>query len=51
MAAGTPVYQLGPAARAPEWEAKGREIEPLEVRLEASDVRVDELTLVWAPTP
>ena len=33
-----------------EWEAKGKEIEPLEVRLESSDVRVDELALVWVPT-
>ena len=33
-----------------DWDAKAREIEPLEVRLESSDVRVDELALVWVPT-
>lgn len=33
-----------------DWDAKGKEIEPLEVRLESSDVRVDELALVWVPT-
>ncbi|HXH88937.1 MAG TPA: ATP-binding protein [Gaiellaceae bacterium] len=33
-----------------EWDAKGKEIEPLEIRLESSDVRVDELALVWVPT-
>jgi len=33
-----------------EWDAKAKEIEPLEIRLESSDVRVDELALVWVPT-
>jgi hypothetical protein len=33
-----------------EWDEKGREIEPVEVRLESADVRIDELALVWVPT-
>ncbi len=33
-----------------EWEAKAREIDAVEVRLESSDVRLVELALVWVPT-
>ena len=33
-----------------EWSAKAEEIEPVEVRLEQSDVRLVELALVWVPT-
>ncbi|MDF2750124.1 MAG: hypothetical protein K0T00_1300, partial [Gaiellaceae bacterium] len=33
-----------------EWEAKAEEIDPVEVRLEKSDVRLVELALVWVPT-
>jgi ElaB/YqjD/DUF883 family membrane-anchored ribosome-binding protein len=32
------------------WDAKAEEIEPVEVRLEKSDVRLVELALVWVPT-
>ena len=32
-----------------EWEAKAREIEELEIGLEKTDIRVDEITLVWIP--
>jgi hypothetical protein len=33
-----------------KWDAKAREVEAVEVRLEAADVRVVDLTLVWVPT-
>jgi hypothetical protein len=33
-----------------KWDAKAREVETVDVRLEAADVRVVELTLVWVPT-
>ena len=33
-----------------EWDEKGREIEPVEITLESTDVRIDELALVWVPT-
>ena len=33
-----------------KWDEQARAIETLELRAEASDVRVDELALVWVPT-
>ncbi|HWN22558.1 MAG TPA: hypothetical protein VNP93_11340, partial [Gaiellaceae bacterium] len=33
-----------------KWDAKAREIDAVEVRLESSDVRLVELALVWVPT-
>ena len=38
------------AAITDEWNAKAVAIEPLEVPLEKTDVRVSELTLIWVPT-
>jgi predicted nucleic acid-binding Zn-ribbon protein len=32
------------------WQAKADEIETIAIRLEATDVRVVETTLVWVPT-
>ena len=37
------------AAIAAEWDAKALAIEPLEVPLEKSDIRVSSLALVWIP--
>jgi hypothetical protein len=37
------------AAIADEWDAKATAIEPLEVPLEKSDIRIAELALVWIP--
>ncbi len=37
------------AAITDEWNAKAAAIEPLEVALEKTDVRVSELTLIWVP--
>jgi hypothetical protein len=37
------------AAIGAEWDAKALAIEPLEVPLEKSDVRVSSLALVWIP--
>ncbi|MBA2462769.1 MAG: hypothetical protein H0V45_13575 [Actinobacteria bacterium] len=33
-----------------EWDAKARELETIELRLESSDVRIAQLALVWVPT-
>ncbi|HSC90797.1 MAG TPA: DUF87 domain-containing protein [Gaiellaceae bacterium] len=33
-----------------EWKAKAEEVEAVSIRLEAADVRVTQLALVWAPT-
>ncbi len=38
------------AGIADEWDAKAAEVQPLDVPLERSDVRVSALTLVWVPT-
>jgi hypothetical protein len=32
-----------------EWRAKAAEVEPVSIRLEAADVQVAELRLVWVP--
>ena len=37
------------AAIADEWDDKAAAIEPLEIPLSKSDVRVTELVLVWMP--
>ncbi len=39
------------AAIADEWDAKAAAIEPFEVPLERTDIRVAELFLVWVPVP
>lgn len=33
-----------------DWQAKAKEIEPVEIPLEASDVEIADLRLVWVPT-
>ena len=33
-----------------KWDARGRELDAVEIRLESSDVRLVELALVWVPT-
>ena len=37
------------AAIADEWDAKALAVEPVEVPLEKSDIRVTDLALVWIP--
>ncbi|MGV3758216.1 MAG: hypothetical protein ACO1PW_01575, partial [Actinomycetota bacterium] len=39
------------AAIADEWDAKALAVEPVEVPLEKSDIRVTDLSLVWIPVP
>jgi hypothetical protein len=37
------------AGIADEWDAKAAAVEPLEIPLESSDIRISELALVWVP--